>query len=115
MVAEIESGSQAQAYKDALAELRKTIDETLQTQVDAGLVTCGSQKSLLQVISYCARVLRTKKTHIALSVLSVLIGAAIVTLLLLAGKLTVLTSLIIAAYHLAWLIPTMITSRVFVR
>jgi hypothetical protein len=83
--------------------------------VDAGLVTCGSQKSLLQVISYCAKVLRTKKTHIALSVLSVLIGAAIVTLLLLAGKLTAMTSLIIAIYQLAWLIPTMITSRVFVR
>ena len=39
VVAEIESGSKAQAYKDAIAELRKTIDETLQTQVDAGLVS----------------------------------------------------------------------------
>ena len=39
VVAEFESGSRAQAYKDALAELRKTIDETLQTQVDAGLVS----------------------------------------------------------------------------
>ena len=61
---------------------------TYEAKVDAGLVTCGQQKSLLQVISYCGKVLRTKKTHIALSVLAVIITASIVTILELADLLT---------------------------
>ena len=89
--------------------------ETYEAKVDSGLVTCGSQKSLLQVISYCGKVLRTKKTHIALTVLSILIGAAIVALLLFANLLGSMSSLFVALYQLLWLIPMMITSRVFIR
>ena len=88
---------------------------TYEAKVDSGLVTCGSQKSLLQVISYCGKVLRTKKTHIALSVLSIIIGASIVTLLLFADLLGSMSSLFIALYQLLWLIPTIITSRAFIR
>ncbi len=88
---------------------------TYEAKVDAGLVTCGQQKSLLQVISYCGKVLRTKKTHIALSVLAVIITASIVTILELANLLTGMNSLLITLYQLIWLVPTMITSRVFIR
>lgn len=84
-------------------------------KVDSGLVTCGSPKSLLQVISYCEKVLRTKKTNIALSVLSVMIGAAILILLLLSDSMGLLNSLYIAIYQLIWLIPLAISSRMFIR
>lgn len=84
-------------------------------KVDSGLVTSGSPKSLLQVITYCGKVLHTKKTDIALGVLSVLIGAAILALLLLADSLTVLSSLLIVLYQLIWLIPISIASKVFIR
>lgn len=84
-------------------------------KVDSGLVTCGSPKSLLQVISYCEKVLRTRKTNIALSVLSVMIGAAILTLLLLSDSMGLLNSLYIAIYQLIWLIPLAISSRMFIR
>lgn len=88
---------------------------TYSEKVDSGLVTCGTPKSLLQVISYCGKVLHTKKTNIALSVLSVMIGVAILVLLLLSDSLGSLNSLFIALYQLIWLIPMMISSRMFIR
>ncbi len=84
-------------------------------KVDSGLVTCGSPKSLLQIVSYCGKVLHTKKTNIALSVLSVMIGVAILLLLTLANSLDSLSSLFIAVYQLIWLIPMYISSKVFIR
>ncbi len=84
-------------------------------KVDSGLVTCGSPKSLLQVVSYCGKVLHTKKTNVALSVLSVMISVAILLLLTLANSLGSLSSLFIAIYQLVWLIPMYISSRVFIR
>lgn len=84
-------------------------------KVDSGLVTCGSPKSLLQVISYCEKVLRTRKTNVALGVLSVLIGTGILTLLLLSNSMGLLNSLYIAIYQLIWMIPLSISSRMFIR
>lgn len=84
-------------------------------KVDSGLVTCGSPKSLLQVISYCEKVLRTRKTNIALSVLSVMIGAAILVLLLLSDSMGLLNSLYIAIYQLLWIIPLTLSSKMFIR
>ena len=86
-----------------------------EAKVDSGLVTCSSPKSLLQVISYCEKVIHTKKTNVALAILSTLVGAAILLLLLLAGAMNSLTSLLIAAYQLVWLIPTVITTKAFIR
>ena len=88
---------------------------TYEEKVDSGLVTCGSPKSLLQVISYCGKVLHTKKTNIALSVLSVMIGTAILVLLMLSQSMGVLNSLFVAVYQLMWLIPMTISSRMFIR
>lgn len=88
---------------------------TYTEKVDSGLVTCGTPKSLLQVISYCGKVLHTKKTNIALSVLSVMIGTAILVLLLLSDSLETLNSLFIALYQLIWLIPMMLSSKMFIK
>ena len=84
-------------------------------KASSGLVTCGSPKSLLQVISYCDKVLHTKKTNIALYVLAMLIGAAVMVLLTLSGSIGVMTSLYIALYQLLWLIPMMLSSKMFIR
>ncbi len=84
-------------------------------KVDSGLVTCGSPKSLLQIVSYCGKVLHTKKTNIALSVLSVMISVAILLLLTLSNSLDSLSSLFIAVYQLIWLIPMIISSKIFIR
>ena len=59
--------------------------------------------------------LRTKKTHIALSVLAIMVSAAIVLILELANLLPGLNSWLVTVYQLVWLVPTLITSRVFIR
>lgn len=84
-------------------------------KASSGLVTCGSPKSLLQVISYCDKVLHTKKTNIALCVLAMLIGAAVMVLLVLSGSIGVMTSLYIAVYQMLWLIPMLLSSKMFIR
>lgn len=86
-----------------------------EAKAESGLVTCGSPKSLLQVISYCGKVLHTKKTNIALSVLSVFIGVAILALLILSDSVDSISSLFIAIYQLIWLIPMIISSKMFIR
>ena len=67
------------------------------------------------MISYCDKVLHTKKTNIALYVLAMLIGAAVMVLLTLSGSIGVMTSLYIALYQLLWLIPMMLSSKMFIR
>lgn len=84
-------------------------------KVDSGLVTCGSPKSLLQVISYCDKVLHTRKTNIALNILSVIIGAAVMTLLVLADSIGLMSSVFIILYQLLWIVPMLLSSKVFVR
>lgn len=84
-------------------------------KASSGLVTCGSPKSLLQVISYCDKVLHTKKTNIALCVLAMLIGAAVMVLLVLSDSIGVMTSLYIAVYQMLWLIPMLLSSKMFIR
>ena len=84
-------------------------------KVDSGLVTCGSPKSLLQVISYCDKVLHTRKTNIALNVLAIIIGAAVMTLLILADSIGLMSSVFIILYQLLWLVPMLLSSKIFVR
>ncbi len=84
-------------------------------KVDSGLVTSGSPKSLLQIISYCDKVLHTKKTNIALAILAILIGAAIMLLLVLSGSIGIINSLYIILYQLLWLVPMLVSSRMFIR
>ena len=84
-------------------------------KVDSGLVTCSSPKSLLQVIAYCDKVLHTRKTNIALSVLSVIIGMAILVLLVLSDTVGVVNSLFVALYHLIWTIPMVVSAKMFIR
>lgn len=84
-------------------------------KVDSGLVTNASPKSLLQVIAYCDKVLHTRKTNIALSALSVLIGIALLVLLILSDTVGVVNSLLIAVYHLIWTIPMVVSAKMFIR
>ncbi len=84
-------------------------------KADSGLVTCASPKSLLQVISYCDKVLHTRKVNIALCVLSVLLGIAVIGLMILSGTVGVVNSLFVAIYHLLWVIPMVLAAKMFIR
>ncbi|MBQ7599283.1 MAG: hypothetical protein IJU57_01260 [Clostridia bacterium] len=89
--------------------------ENFEEKADSGLVTNGSPKFLLQVISFCGRVLQARKTNVALCTLSIMIAIAIMILMLLTGALNGMNSLLIALYHLIWLIPIYISASVHVK
>ena len=84
-------------------------------KVDSGLVTSSSPKSLLQIISYCEKVKRARKTNTALGVLSVIISVALMLLIVLSGSIDSLSSAIIALHQLLWIIPMIIASKVYIR
>lgn len=84
-------------------------------KVDSGLVTSGSPKSLLQIISYCDKVLHTRKTNMALAILAILVGAVIMLLLVLSGSIGIMNSLYVMLYQLLWLIPMLFSSKMFIR
>ncbi len=84
-------------------------------KMNSGLVTSGSPKSLLQIISYCDKVLHTRKTNMALAILAILVGAAIMLLLVLSGSIGIMNSLYVMLYQLLWLIPMLFSSRMFIR
>ena len=89
--------------------------DNYEEKAESGLVTSGSPKFLLQIISFCGKVLRSRKTNIALGVLSGVIGIAIIALLLISGSLNILNSLLLGIYQLVWIIPAVISSRIHVR
>jgi len=84
-------------------------------KVDSGLVTSASPKSLLQVISYCDKVLQTRRANIALSILSAFIGIAVIALLLLSNTLGAVNSLFVVLYHLLWVATAVLSAKVFIR
>jgi len=89
--------------------------DAYKAKADSGLVTSGTPKSLLQIISYCDKLLHTKKTNLALAILAILIGTAIMALVVLSGSIGVVHSLYIIIYQLLWLIPILVSSRMFIR
>ncbi len=86
-----------------------------EAKVDSGLVTSASPKSLLQVISYCDKVLHTRRANIALCILSLIIGVAIIGFMLLSNSVGIINSLFIAIYHLLWIVPMVLSAKVFIR
>lgn len=84
-------------------------------KVDSGLVTSSSAKSLLQVVSYCEKVKHSRKMNTAFAVLSMVISVAIMLLSVISGAESSLSSFVIALYQLVWIIPMIISSKVFIR
>lgn len=84
-------------------------------KADSGLVTCGTPKSLLQVITYCSKVLHTRKTEMALCILASVIGAIILFLCVASGLMDSFRSAFVGIHQLAWLIAVYISARLFLR
>lgn len=84
-------------------------------KVDSGLATCSSPKSLLQAVAYCDKALHARKINIALSALSVVIGAALLFLMILAGAVGTVNSLFVGAYHLLWIVPMVVSVKMTIR
>ncbi len=84
-------------------------------RIDSGFVTMGSPKALLQLLPYCDKTIHTKRTCGALSVMSVIIAIMLLSIFAMSTGILTISSLHIVLYHLAWLVPAYLASKIFIR
>ncbi len=82
--------------------------------VDSGIVSRGSPKFLLRTLNLCEKVHGVRRTNIVLAVLSMLLSAALIFIIAMSGNIAGLLSIYIAAYQFIWLLPMLLTSKLFV-
>ncbi len=82
---------------------------------DSGIVTRGTTKSLLQVVSYCDMVLSVKNTNMIISIVSAIVSLAILLIVTMSKNLGALHSWMIVANQIFWMIPAMLTTKLFIK
>lgn len=83
--------------------------------VDSGIVSRSSAKTLLELISECTKVLASRRAGTVIGVISSIVAAILMLIVIASGSVGSLTSGVLAAYQLFWLIPTYISARMYVR
>jgi len=83
--------------------------------VDSGIVTRGTTKSLLQVVTYCDMVLSVKSTNMIISIVSAIVSLAILLIVTMSKNLGALHSWMIVANQIFWMIPAMLTTKLFIK
>lgn len=82
---------------------------------DSGIVSRGSAKTLLQMLSDCTKVLASRRAGITIGVISAIVSVLLMLIAILSSRGDSLTSAVIAVYQLFWMIPTFICARMYVR
>lgn len=81
---------------------------------DSGIVSRGSPKFLLRTLLLCEKVHGVRRTNIVLAALSMLLAAALLFIIAMSGDISGLLSIYIALYQIVWLLPMLLTSKLFV-
>ena len=84
-------------------------------RADSGIVTRGTTKSLLQVLSYCDMVLSVKGTNTVISIVSAIVSLLVLVIVMMSQNVGALKSWMVAANQLFWLIPAMLTTKLFIK
>lgn len=92
-----------------------TSNDNVCEELDSGIVARGSADALLRTVTYCNKILRVRKTDFSIGVFGMLTAVAAVFVLALLGKLDVVSSLLVAIYQLIWMLPVLITSKLFIK
>lgn len=88
---------------------------TVADNVDSGIVSRSSAKTLLELISQCTKVLACRRAGTVIGVISSVVAAILMLIVIASGSVGSLTSGVLAAYQLFWLIPAYISARMYVR
>lgn len=88
---------------------------TIKDTADSGIVSRGSAKTLLQMLSDCTKVLASRRAGITIGIISAIVSVLLMLIVILSGRGDSLTSAVIAVYQLFWMIPTFICARMYVR
>ncbi len=95
--------------------VRNTEGNEAVDRIDSGIVTRGSTKSLLQVLSYCDMVLSVKSTNTVISIVSSVVSMAILIVVMMSRNVGALHSWMLVANQLFWMIPAWLTSKLFIK
>lgn len=85
------------------------------SRLDSGIVTRGTTKSLLQTVSFCDMVLSVKRTNTVISVASALVTLVILFIVSLSDNLGAIGSWLIVLNQLFWMLPAMLTTKLYIR
>ena len=82
---------------------------------ESGVVARGSSKGLLETVTYCDKVLETKRTNSFICMLQAIIGIVILAVVLLSGKFGSFRSLYSVLLQAFWLIPMGIVTKALLK
>ncbi len=107
--------SKIHGKKYPLKVIKNYENTTAEERIESGIVTRGTTKSLLQVVSYCDMVLSVKRTNMVISIASALVSLVILFIISLSNNLGAVGSWMIALNQLFWMIPAMLTAKLYIR
>lgn len=84
-------------------------------RVDSGFVTYSSPKTLLQLLPYCDKTIHTKRTCAALAIMSMIISLMLIAVFTMSSGLAFLRSVHVILWHICWMIPAYLASKIFIR
>ncbi len=84
-------------------------------RADSGIVTRGTTKSLLQVLSYCDMVLSVKGTNTVISIVSAIVSLIVLIIVMMSQNVGALKSWMVAASQIFWVLPGMLTTKLFIK
>ena len=80
---------------------------------DSGIVSRGDSKSLLKILTVCEDVLRVRRINTCIKIVASVVGLALMCIIVASGTVSSVSSLFLALYQLAWLIPLGIATKMY--
>lgn len=93
---------------------KSELSQTLQS-TDATIISKGSAKSLLKVLTNCRKLSSVIKTGVLISFVSIIIGIMIAAFTIFAGIEGGISSLMIVLYQLLWMLTCNIFTRIYIK
>lgn len=84
-------------------------------RADSGVVARGSSKGLLETVTYCDKVLETKRTASFVSMLQAIVSIVILAIVLLAGRFPTFRSVYSVLLQVFWLLPIGIITKALLK
>lgn len=82
---------------------------------DSGVAARGSAKALLHTVTYCDKVLDTRRTNSFIGLLATILTVVVLAVVLLTDNMSAVKSLFAVLCHLFWMVPMLISTKVNVR
>ncbi len=103
--------SKVKGKKYPLRVIKHRESETELERADSGVVTRGTTKSLLQVISFCDMVMNVKRSNMIISIVAAVLTLFIMFVVSVSGSVGRIGSWLIVLYQLFWFLPGLLTAK----